>query len=141
MPITGGCLCGKVRYTVAVDQPTAARQCWCRVCQYLSAGGGAVNAAFPKEAIAITGAMTDYVSVADSGSVMHRRFCSACGTPLFSEAEPRPQVIFVRVGTLDDPSLGAPAALIWTKSAPSYACFDPALPKIEGQPPPANPKA
>ena len=72
---------------------------------------------------------------------MHRRFCSACGTPLFSEAEPRPQVIFVRVGTLDDPSLGAPAALIWTKSAPAYACFDPALPKIEGQPPPANPKA
>jgi hypothetical protein len=26
-----------------------------------------------------------------------------CGTPMFSEAESRPTLIFVRAGTLDDP--------------------------------------
>jgi hypothetical protein len=140
MAITGGCLCGKVRYAIAVDQPTAARQCWCRLCQYLSAGGGTVNAVFPKEAMTISGETADFVSVADSGSVMHRRFCPACGTPLFSEAEPRPHVVIVRAGTLDDPSLAAPAAIIWTKMAPAWACFDPALPKSDGPAPPPNPK-
>jgi hypothetical protein len=106
----------------------------------LSAGGGTVNAVFPKEAMTISGETADFVSVADSGSVMHRRFCPACGTPLFSEAEPRPHVVIVRAGTLDDPSLAAPAAIIWTKMAPAWACFDPALPKSDGPAPPPNPK-
>jgi hypothetical protein len=138
MPITGGCLCKKVRYQIAADAPLGARICWCRLCQYLSAGGGAVNAIFPKDAITVTGETAVYASVADSGATMRRSFCPACGTPLFSEAEPRPRQIIVRVGTLDDPELGKPAGVIWARSAPSWACFDPALPRTEGQPAPAK---
>ncbi len=66
---------------------------------------------------------------------MHRRFCARCGTDVFSEAEERPTVIFVRAGSLDDPNLAAPTATIWPQSAPNWACFDPDLPRIEGQPP------
>ncbi len=95
---------------------------------------------FAKDAISVSGPLTDYVSVADSGSLMHRRFCAKCGTPVFSEAEPRPQQIIVRVGTLDDPNLAKPGGVIWTKSAPSWACFDPSLPQTEAQPaPPPKP--
>lgn len=95
-----------------------------------------VSAAFLKDAVIASGPLTDYVSRADSGSVMHRRFCARCGTHIFSEAEPRPHLIFVRVGALDDPNLVPPAATIWTKSAPAWACFDPNLPMIDRQPPP-----
>jgi hypothetical protein len=42
----------------------------------------------------------------------------------------------VRAGALDDPNLAAPTAIIWSASAPAWACFDPDLPRIEGQPPP-----
>jgi len=136
MPIMGGCLCGAVRYEIAVDKPLGVRQCWCRVCQYLGAGSGTVNAVFPREAVVASGPLTDYVSTADSGSIMHRRFCARCGTQVFSEAEPRPHHVIVRAGTLDDPELAKPAAVIWTKSAPRWACFDPALPQAEGQPAP-----
>jgi hypothetical protein len=135
MIVTGGCLCRAVRYEIAAA-PIRARVCWCRDCQYFAAGNGTVNAAFPKDAIAISGELRDYRSVADSGSVMHRRFCPACGTQMFSEAEQRPHLIFVRVGTLDDPELVRPAATIWTASAPSWACIDETIPRIEGQPPP-----
>jgi hypothetical protein len=69
--------------------------------------------------------------------VMHRRFCPECGVHLFSEAEARPHLVFVRTGTLDDPNLAEPAMTIWTSAAPQWACFDPALPQVEGQPPPA----
>ena len=138
MAITGGCLCGKVRFTIDVEKPIAARQCWCRLCQYLSAGGGTINAIFPKDKVTVTGERALYTSVADSGAVMHRSFCPACGTPLFSEAEPRPHQIIVRAGSLDDPGLAAPAGIIWTKSAPRWACFDPALPTTEGQPAPVK---
>ena len=66
---------------------------------------------------------------------MHRRFCPTCGTHLFSEAEARPHLIFVRAGTLDNTELARPAATIWTHRAPSWACIDETLPRWEGQPP------
>jgi hypothetical protein len=125
-----------VRYEINAKAPLGARYCWCRVCQYLGAGTGAVSALFRADDVAVSGPLTDYVAKAESGATMHRRFCARCGTDMFSEAEERPKAIFVRAGTLDDPNLAAPTATIWAHSAPTWACFDPDLPQIEGQPPP-----
>jgi hypothetical protein len=137
--IRGGCLCGAVRYEARAE-PLVMRACWCRVCQYFASGNATINVAFPTEAMTITGELRDYASAADSGRRMHRRFCPACGVHLFSEAEERPQMIVVRAGTLDDPSIVALQGNIWTKSAPKWAHFDPALPCFEGQPPPPSAK-
>jgi hypothetical protein len=131
MPISGGCLCKQLRYEIAAEAPMAARVCWCRVCQYIGAGSGTANAVFPREAVTITGERRSYTSIADSGAVMHRSFCPDCGTPVFSEAEPRPHLLILRVGTLDKPLLGKPTATIWTSSAPSWACIDATLPRFE----------
>jgi hypothetical protein len=136
LTIAGGCLCRAVRFEINAEAPLGARYCWCRVCQYLGAGTGAVSALFRKEDVAVSGPLTDYVCKADSGATMHRRFCARCGADIFSEAEERPTLVFVRAGALDDPDLAAPMATIWTRSAPKWACFDPDLPRIEAQPPP-----
>src|SRR2546421_4583319 len=136
MTIPGGCLCGAVRWE-STEPPIVTRVCWCRECQYVGAGSGTVNAGFRTAAFSVSGKTNDYPSVADSGNHMHRRFCPVCGTPLFSEAESRPHLIFVRVGTFDDPGVAQPALTMWTASAPSWACFASGLPRIEGQPPPA----
>jgi hypothetical protein len=135
MPIEGGCLCRAVRYRITAE-PMIARVCWCRLCQYLAAGSGTVNVCFASEAVTITGETRDYRSVADSGNIMHRRFCPICGTQLFSAAEARPHLLFVRAGTLDDPELANPSATIWTSQAPTWACIDADLPNFAGQPPP-----
>lgn len=138
MPITGGCWCGQLRYEIAAEAPVVARICWCRDCQYLGAGTGAAGAMFASAALTVTGERAVYESLADSGAKMRRTFCPRCGTPMFSEAEPRPEAVFVRVGSLDDPEIGKPTATIWTKSAPSWACIDEGLPRHEGQPPPVR---
>ena len=91
---------------------------------------------FPSNAITIEGAPRDFRSIADSGNVMHRRFCPNCGTQLFSEAESRPHLIIVRNGALDDTELLKPGATIWTAQAPEWAWIDEALPQHAGQPPP-----
>lgn len=139
--IQGGCLCGAVRYT-ATAEPLVVRACWCRVCQYFGTGNATINLAFPTGSVAITGELSDYASTADSGNHMHRRFCPKCGVQVLSHADERPQMVILRAGTLDDPSLAAPRGTIWTKSAPAWALIDPALPRFEGQPPPpqAQPK-
>lgn len=134
--VTGGCLCKAVRYRITA-MPIITRICWCRVCQYFACGNGTVNCCFPSNAITITGELCDYSCVAESGNVMHRRFCSACGTHLFSEAESRPHLIFVRAGSLDNHEIAKPAMTIWTSEAPSWACIDTKLPQVAKQPPPA----
>jgi hypothetical protein len=131
MPITGGCLCGQLRFEIAAEKPNTARICWCRDCQYFGAGTGTANAVFDKAGMKVTGERTAFTSQADSGATMRRCFCPKCGTPVFSEAEPRPTIIIVRAGALDDPEIGKPIGTIWTKSAPSWACIDEDLPKGE----------
>jgi hypothetical protein len=136
MLINGGCLCRAVRYQIRAA-PILTRSCWCRLCQYLGAGNATVNVCFPSASITIEGELRDYRSIADSGNRMQRRFCPTCGTQMFSEAEDRPHLIFVRAGTLDDPELARPSLTIWTAQAPSWACIDASLPREQGQPPPA----
>jgi hypothetical protein len=135
--ITGGCWCGAVRYRIAAT-PITTRVCWCRQCQYVGAGTATVNVCFPKDAIAVDGELRDHVTKAASGNTMHRRFCPACGTHVFSGGEARPHLVMVRAGTLDDPEIAKPELTIWVNEAPSWACFDPTLPKVEGQPPPPD---
>jgi len=135
MTVTGGCLCGAVRYSVDAD-PIAARACWCRLCQYLGSGNATVNAIFPSETLKVTGEIRWHEATADSGNRMQRGFCPQCGTQIFSNAEARPHLAVIRVGTLDDPDLIGPQSIIWTSAAPKWAHFDPDLPTSPAQPPP-----
>lgn len=134
VPIEGGCLCRQVRFR-SLQPPILARACWCRVCQYLASGNATINVVFAADGLTITGQTQDYLSRADSGSHMHRRFCPVCGTQVFSAAEERPNLIVVRAGTLDDPSIAAPQGTIWTASAPPWARIDLERPHYTGQPP------
>ena len=134
--ITGGCLCGAVRYTLSAE-PISARRCWCRLCQYLAAGTATANLIVPRDALTLSGPLTDFVSVADSGSTMHRQFCPTCGTPVGGHTDARPHLYVLRIGTLDDPDAFAPASTIWTAAAPRWALIDHALPTLPGQPAPA----
>lgn len=136
LPITGGCLCKAVRYSAAAE-PIVTRQCWCRLCQYVGAGSSTVNVAFETKHVTFTGELKLFAAVADSGNILQRGFCPTCGTPITSQAEIRPHLIFLRAGTLDDPSIVRPAMNIWTRQAPQWAQFDPHLPMVSGQPPPA----
>jgi hypothetical protein len=135
MDITGGCLCTSVRFRISA-QPIAMRLCWCRLCQFIAAGNATVNVVFPSAALSVEGALSDYRSVADSGNVMHRRFCPVCGTHIFSASEARPHLVIVRNGALDDTELIKPGTTIWSASAPAWAWIDESLPTHAGQPPP-----
>jgi hypothetical protein len=136
-PVTGRCYCGAVRFQ-SDQPPIATRACWCRDCQYLSAGNASVNVIFRTGGVKITGELGEYVSTADSGNVMRRRFCPKCGTPMFSEALSRPNLIIVRAGALDDREAVRPSGFIWTASAPSWGLVDPNLSNCEGQPAPVS---
>ena len=131
---TGQCLCGAVRYRISAE-PIAARVCWCRACQHIAANG-TVNMVVPSSGLEVRGKLSEYLSTADSGNEMRRRFCPTCGSHMFANSSSRPQLTVVRVGTLDDPSSVRPAVNIWAHRAPTWACLDDTLERVDGQPTP-----
>jgi hypothetical protein len=115
--ITGGCLCGKVRYETDAT-PIFQGACHCRDCQYAAGGEASVLTAVPKAAFRITkGEPAAYWSKGDSGADVGRSFCRDCGTPLFSEPKGIGEFVAIKVGSLDDPSKFQPLFDIWMKSA------------------------
>ena len=129
MAHTGRCLCGQVRFSIDA-QPQGARMCWCRDCQRIASGSATVNVLFPEEAVAFTGDISTIVKAADSGNTVERGFCPTCGAQMYSKTiGPAGLPMRVRAGTLDDPELMAPTAIIWAASAPSWAPLDPNLPQ------------
>ena len=129
--ITGGCLCGSIRYAVDAE-PLSGGFCHCRDCQYRCGGGPAAVVAFPRSAYrSVKGTPLAYWSTSESGVRVARLFCVACGTPISALNEHNPQIIPISVGSLDDPSIFKPVAHIWTQSAQpwhgidrSRVCFD-----------------
>lgn len=128
MPHTGRCFCGQVRFTIDAD-PIGARMCWCRDCQRIASGSATVNVLFREEAVRFAGNITTLTKTADSGNTVERGFCPKCGSQMYSKTvNPKGASMRIRAGTLDDPELIAPQAIIWADSAPSWAVLDPALP-------------
>ena len=139
-PLTGGCLCGAIRYTISVPV-SELRACHCRSCQKVTGGAGSVNAVISSAAFALThGTPKRYTARADSGRTLNRYFCGDCGSPIYSQRVETPEMMTVRAGTLDDSSGMKITANIWTKSARAWGYIDPATTQHPGQPdaPPAR---
>ena len=134
-PRTGGCLCGAIRY-VTVGEPVFTLRCHCRDCQRQSGAAHVPAARFPSEGFRfLQGTPKRYVTKADSGNDIIRVFCGGCGTPLYVQVGTRPDLIGLRVCTLDDPSWFKPDADIFMKSAQPWDHDQPDVPKHDTYPP------
>ncbi len=98
MPVTGGCLCGAIRYE-STEQPIWIGYCHCRMCQQAYGALYGLFAAFPAEAFRYTRGEPTYYQ---SSSWAKRGFCANCGSPVTmgSVDSPRRTVL---IGTLDHP--------------------------------------
>jgi hypothetical protein len=132
--ITGGCLCGAVRYTIDVPV-TELRQCHCLDCQKASGSIGTIGAPIPSTAFRITqGTPKRYGLVADSGRTLHRYFCGDCGSPIYSQRASIPETVVVRAGTFDDSEGMKVTFHVWTSRARSWHHIDPSARQHPAQP-------
>jgi hypothetical protein len=114
--LTGGCLCGAVRYSASVEQ-AAATVCHCRDCQKFTGSAFAMLVAVPKEALTLDGAMQTFSSIGGSGKPILRHFCPQCGSSLAEESAGRPGMLILNVGTFDDPAAVSPGREIFRDDA------------------------
>jgi hypothetical protein len=126
-PITGRCLCGNVSYSVDAE-PVAQGVCHCTDCQRQTGTAFSVVVGVPRDALTTEGdTLASFTTLGDAtGTETERKFCSNCGSPLFSLSGAMPAVAFLKAGSLDDASWVEPGAEVWTRSAQSWA------PRFEG---------
>jgi hypothetical protein len=103
-PLTGGCLCGRVRYEATPDHRDG-YYCHCRMCQ-LAVGN--TRAAFINLRKADVRWLAEPHYYASS-KIARRGFCSHCGTPLSFDYRDSERMDLT-VGSLDDPSQVKPTA-------------------------------
>jgi len=119
--MTGGCLCGAVRY-VARPQPDTAYYCHCRDCQIGSGSAFHVGVFADRSNFQIvSGETATYSKIADSGNVIERVFCSKCGTPVYWIGAKFAEQVILTVSSLDRPELIEPVREIWTHKAVPWA--------------------
>lgn len=132
--ISGGCICGAVRYECAAD-PVMTANCHCRDCQKAGGGAFAPALAVPAQALKISGEVKYYDTKSDSGHNVSRGFCPNCGARLFGKPSRMPELAVVMAGSLDDPSWYRPGMNLYTDSAQPWVPLDAALPKFAKLPP------
>ena len=144
-PITGGCLCGAIRYEVTGPEIDAGF-CHCRMCQRFSGGPVIAWASFPREALQFTQGEPKYHRSSQGGPkyyesspIAERGFCSNCGSSLTYRGL-IPQLsdwIFVCVGCFDHPETFAPTWHLGIESQMPWLDVHDDLPRVRTQDSPA----
>ena len=131
--LTGGCLCGEVRYVVewAVERLAA---CYCNDCQRMTSAGGSVNARIPASAFRLTKGKTKvFTKTADSGNALHRHFCGNCGSWIYNPMGGDPEHVILKAGTFDRHEGMKIELNLWAGSRPPWAPIDATLTTYEKQ--------
>lgn len=132
--ITGRCLCGAVQYQAAGD-PLFAVLCHCRDCQRVSGTGHVPVMGVAKSSFSAHGETRTYSIRHPDGRSSSRHFCPTCGSLLFGTSTSAPEAVSVYVGTLDQPSVFNPEAVMFTRDRHHWDVAAKPLPEFETMPP------
>jgi hypothetical protein len=115
-PLTGGCLCGKVRYSVAQTMRFQAYACHCSDCQRRSGSAFGIQHSVLASDLTVSGELLRGEHVQPSGAVAGIFACKHCLTRLYTVNDQRPGIVNLRAGTLDSSPEMVPAAHLWVQS-------------------------
>jgi hypothetical protein len=104
LPLTGGCLCGAVRYELSAP-PVAAGYCHCTRCQRRTGTAASITAA-PAPGTFRLVAGEEHVREWRPEQGWSKAFCTLCGSALWSRDPDQPDGYGIRMGTFDrDPGI------------------------------------
>src|SRR5919201_5472218 len=100
LPLTGGCMCGGVRFEIT-EPLVSANYCHCTRCQRRTGTAAAASARIAPGSLRIT-AGEELVRSYKPEDGFAKEFCSTCGSALWSRSPDDPDVMGVRLGAFDD---------------------------------------
>ncbi|RQP25417.1 GFA family protein [Piscinibacter terrae] len=125
----GSCLCGGVKYRLAAE-PGAFGYCHCTSCRKASGSAHAANAPVDRAAFELLQGQS-LIKEFESSPGKLRAFCSNCGSPLYAYLRATPEVLRIRLGTLDTPFFKQPQAHTWVSDKAPWEPIEGDVPKFE----------
>src|SRR5690242_10735864 len=101
--ISGGCVCNRLRFSVAAG-PIFQAVCHCKTCQKHTGSAFRIVVAVPRTEVLLQGASNIYRRTGDSGQPVMNQFCPECGATVAIEPAALPDLTIIPVGSLDDSS-------------------------------------
>jgi hypothetical protein len=135
LPLTGGCLCGGVRFEVD-EPPVSASYCHCTRCQRRTGTASSAQARIVPGSLRIT-AGEELVRAYEPEDGFPKAFCSACGSALWSVNPETNEISGVRMAAFDDDPGVRPSYRQFVAYAAAWEPIpDDRLPRYSEGPPP-----
>lgn len=131
--MTGGCLCGRVRYTISAE-PLRSGICQCQHCQRYTGAAFEPFMIFPRNAVRREGMLKSFGVRSDRGGMVFYHFCPNCGSGVINTSEADPGIMLVLAGTLDDPSHFHPTVELFCDRAQPWLRLDGQRQRFPGMP-------
>ncbi len=125
MPITGGCMCGAVRYE-ATEPPQEVEYCHCRMCQKWTGNLFMSYAGFRSAAFRFTQGEPKFYK---SSAWVERGFCANCGTQVCDRYLKGSDRVYATIGSLDHPEDWPPSIHWGVESQVPWLIIDDGLPR------------
>jgi hypothetical protein len=126
----GGCACGAVRYRLAAE-PLFVHCCHCLNCQRQTGSAFVINLLIEADRVELLAGDPQPVEAPrDDGSTQRIFRCPGCQVALYSEYG-WPELLFVRAGTLDEPSTVTPDVHIFTRSKVPWVTLPDSAPAFD----------
>lgn len=104
LPLTGGCLCGGVRFRVNAPL-VVATYCHCTRCQRRTGTAASAQARIQPGSLTVTQG-EELIRTYAPPDGFPKLFCGACGSALWSRSPDDPEIMSVRLGAFDsDPGI------------------------------------
>ena len=130
VPAEGGCSCGEIRYRLT-SGPLFTHCCHCLNCQRQTGSAFVINLLIEADRVEMLAGAPQPIDVPrDDGGTQRIFRCPTCQVAVFSQYG-RPEVRFVRGGTLDEPSGVTPDAHIFTRSKLPWVTLQDSVPTFE----------
>jgi hypothetical protein len=130
VPREGGCACGAVRYRLTSD-PIFTHCCHCLNCQRQTGSAFVINLLIEADRVELLAGDPLPVDVPrDDGSTQRIFRCPTCQVAVFSRYT-RPELRYVRGGTLDEPLSVEPDVHIFTRSKLPWITLPDSAPAFE----------
>jgi hypothetical protein len=127
---TGGCHCGSVQFEIR-SEIHGFKHCHCQTCRKIHGtvyGSSGLTAAAGFRVTAGAECLKHY----ESSRGKRRCFCQNCGSHVFAYYEAEPEIIVLRLGTVDHLEACSPEAHIWVSEKAAWYSICDLVPQYAG---------
>ena len=134
MKHSGRCYCGDIQFEFT--EPIHSQiLCHCRECRYLSGGEPNASIVISENTFTITRGKPKRFARSDLSEPRIRYFCGNRGTHICVKSPPRPGMLVLKIGTLDDHLWFRPQSAIYCVDRQPFHQIPKGLPSFEKTPP------